>query len=505
MLRIVPDYDHCVVNFSSSIMKQFMIPSSHHTIREMEKLLKYDYKNIIVINFVGLSSQLLNEHLEEDSFLRNHKIRDISSVISIKSYTSRHALELGMTPYEMNKKFFNQYNTNQKEIKDTPNQDIISSINSQKKYSGYGIFPNGIGAYKKRDEMYKRILNFSQNKEKKYIYAVCYNLVDLLIEFGTHHKKCKELIHEINKEIEQLSKELKDSIIFILSDCGYKDVQQEGVVLSNYSFMNKLVEKKVYINPRCYLFRVKEGMNEKFQLACKKSFPKTFRVISIKEGAKRNLFGKEMKEIKELGERDFILIGIGNKYFEEEQRIKQAAYTGGISQEEMLVPIIAISRKKILDRDKIRRIEQDDFFQFHELMNEYHEFRVDNKKDIFRKSDALAKTEFLSLCQRFHSDTVFVYMRDEKLVGFIKVELVTFSGNRLYQDQTILKITDLYVSKDYRRQKIGTKLYEEVIQYAKKLHIKKIQFLVWNFDQDTKKFLNSLAVKVLNFCYESDI
>lgn len=506
-MKLIPDYEHCIVNFMSSIMKQFMIPSSFRTIREVEKLLKYDYQNIIVLNLRGFSSHVLDSMLFPDNFFSQHKVRDIDSVISMGQTTSQNCLEFGKPPYLLRPSFFQQLDSLKVSDVASSDKDIISMINDSDSFSAYGIFPTGVGAYSTREEMYQRIFNFSQhgNGKKRYIYAVCDDLLELICKVGLQDRKCQDLVQIIESEIEQLSERLTDSLLFVISDCGYRAVSPTGICFSDYSKILEYIEKTFPINQRCAFFRIREGMTESFVSFFHSTFAKDFRLISVDEYPNKNLFGVELRNIDSLCQRDFIAIGIGDKYFSTSSSDPCLVATGGVHLDEIRVPIVAIARKKVQDREIVRRISETDFLQFHSLMTEYHTTRVNVKKDVFRRAEAITKTEFLSLCQRFNSDTVFVYMIDEKLVGFIQIELVTSSGSRLFCGQTVLEIVNLYVAKEYRRQRIGTKLCDEVFRYAKKLHVKKVQFVVWDFDSEMQKFVHSIHMKISNCRYEIEI
>lgn len=490
MRTVFPDYDHCLINFSSSILKEFDLETKYRTLRDLDRLLKYNYSNIIVLVYEGISSKLIDNELPKDSFLRQHKIRDITSVFPTTRKLSQKSLETGLTALEYG--IFSENVAEDKKmtiplINSPESKDIITLINKNTKYKAYGIYPYGIGKYNNREDMYNRIINLSKNDGKKYIYAYC-------------NSPCES--KDINSEIEKLVKELTDSLVLVLSNCGRSNSCKE-INLNNYEDLSKLLEKITYIEQRCCFIKIKGDNKEKFVNLFKKYFYNDFRLFTLEEAKSKALFGPSNQESSFSNTSfDYIMISKGEKNL---SGSNQHFTYGGISEEEMIVPVFAISRKKTADRENIRRVISDDFIQFKTLANQFYMKRIASRKDIFVKTEAITKNEFFSLCDRFNGNDAFVYIYDEEVLGYIRVELITSSRNRFYKDRAVLRIVELYVLEEHRRKKIATKLYEYVVQYAKKLHVKDIEFFVWNFETETQEFINSLQMKILNQCYEIKI
>ena len=84
-------------------------------------------------------------------------------------------------------------------------------------------------------------------------------------------------------------------------------------------------------------------------------------------------------------------------------------------------------------------------------------------------------------------------------------EIKPFSNDIHYNRNNIMVFRDVYVLEEYRRCGIATRLYNEALKYAKKLKISRVEFRVWEFDEETLKFINSLHVEKLRSCYEIKI
>ncbi|MBQ2639542.1 MAG: GNAT family N-acetyltransferase [Bacilli bacterium] len=124
-----------IVKLNNSIIKYFGIPHNN-TIKELDKILSNDYKNIIV---------LIYDHINnKDDILC--KIRNKNTI---------------------------------------NNNSIIKEINDNTNYTAYGLFPFGKAKYEDINHLYKQIINISKIDNKKLIYAYIeddYNNINILLD-----------------------------------------------------------------------------------------------------------------------------------------------------------------------------------------------------------------------------------------------------------------------------------------------------------------------------------
>lgn len=69
-------------------------------------------------------------------------------------------------------------------------------------------------------------------------------------------------------------------------------------------------------------------------------------------------------------------------------------------------------------------------------------------------------------------------------------------------DKKILLIEDLCVAQAYRRNRIGSRLFEYIHEYAKTKKIDSIELNVWNFNQNAIEFYENLGMSVKHVRYE---
>ena len=85
----------------------------------------------------------------------------------------------------------------------------------------------------------------------------------------------------------------------------------------------------------------------------------------------------------------------------------------------------------------------------------------------------------------------FVAVTDKKIVGYVTYFFAYYSwiGKSLYLD-------DLYVSAKYRKQGIGKKLLDTVIDLAKTNECKKMRWQVSNWNKNAQKFYEYIGAEI---------
>lgn len=75
----------------------------------------------------------------------------------------------------------------------------------------------------------------------------------------------------------------------------------------------------------------------------------------------------------------------------------------------------------------------------------------------------------------------------------------------IFKFRSIYYIDDIVVDKDYRHKGIGKKLYNYVLDKAKKNNIDSIELNVWAFNQSAINFYKSLGMSEKNIKYEQKL
>ena len=69
--------------------------------------------------------------------------------------------------------------------------------------------------------------------------------------------------------------------------------------------------------------------------------------------------------------------------------------------------------------------------------------------------------------------------------------------------RTYFEIYDIAVISTHRRQGIGTKMYNFVLELAKQSNVNAVQVDVWAFNIDAIKFYEKLNMKIKKYTYET--
>ena len=90
--------------------------------------------------------------------------------------------------------------------------------------------------------MFKKIIKYSRDKTKKYIYAYYTEPDCLLHEFGNNTKEVIDCIKMLNDKSKEYIEKLENSLVIITSDHGHTDI--EYYYLEDYPDVQDLLENE---------------------------------------------------------------------------------------------------------------------------------------------------------------------------------------------------------------------------------------------------------------------
>ena len=362
MKIIYPDYKNCLTNLSNSLLKYYGIETYHETLNDLDELLvEKNYKNIVVILYDGMGSNLIERNLGKDSFLYKHKLRNIHAVFPPTTTASTTAVLSGKNPNEHGwlgwdlyfknidktiSMFPNTYKDTDIKYSDKsiseetyPYESIIKKIGT--KVNSIGLFPfpketlyNGI------DDMLNKIKITCNNDKNSFIYAYYEDPDHTMHLTGTSSINTLNVYKMINDKTEKLCKNLKDTLVIIIADHGH--INSESVTLKDYKDVFELLERNTSIEPRACSLKIKKGKEKEFEKLFNKYFDKYFILINKDEVKEKHLFGtginnEHFDEV--IG--DYIAIAKSNKYINYDEFGKTyLSMHAGITEDEVLVPLI---------------------------------------------------------------------------------------------------------------------------------------------------------------------
>ena len=244
---------------------------------EDEALTEKDYQNVVLLLYDGMGSNLLKRNLEDNSFLRKHKVRDIHAVFPPTTTASTTAVLSGKNPNEhgwlgwdiyfkrINKvvtMFTNMYKDTDipASIEDLaektyPYESMITKIGTKVKATG--LFPFKETFYHELSDMHQKIEEICNNGERNFIYAYYEDPDHTMHMTGTRSKETLDTFKMINDTTEELCKKLKNTLVIIIADHGHKD--STGITLKDYPDIFNTLARDISIEPRTTSFKIKEG------------------------------------------------------------------------------------------------------------------------------------------------------------------------------------------------------------------------------------------------------
>ena len=369
-MEVKNNYNECLTNLACSIRKYFGLNYNHNTLSYIDKILELKKpKNVVTILCDGMGSKIIERALEEDDFLIKNRLKDITTVFPATTVAATTSMMTGLNPVESGMLGWDMYfkdidktistflNTEKGDLKYTPlkeaidfkekhmkTKSIMDEINEKTKYKGYTLFPFGNNAYKDFDDLFKIIIEKCNEDGKKYIYAYSTEPDSTMHDLGTDCIKSKQIILDLNKRIEDISKRIKDTIIFVVADHGHKNVI--NIDLNDYPDIVECLIRNTSLEPRAVNFFIKPEKKKEFEILFEKYFSNDFDLYDKEDVINSKLFGDgEENEIFRDSLGDYLAIGKTDKtllYIGSEVLKSQHA---GYTDDEIFVPLIVIDTK----------------------------------------------------------------------------------------------------------------------------------------------------------------
>lgn len=360
-----PDYQDSLLSLMNSISKYYGIEGTDNTLKEVDQALKQGYKNIAIVVLDGMGTKILEENLREESFLRRHFVRTISSVFPPTTTAATTTLQSGLSPMahgwlgwslhfdevDDNINIFINTNDDGKVITDyhvaeryIPYENIIDKIHKTGKAKAYSVSPFGTVCARSLDELCNEVNRISHNGEHNYMYVYWPEPDSTMHMTGCYSEYSRQVLEELDERLESLCAKLQDTLVIVTADHGHIDGR--GKVLTDYPDLVNTLKYLPSIEPRAVAFFVKEGMNEAFLEAFNKYFKEDFLLLSREEVIKEKLFGEGVMHPKFqdfLGDYMAIAISDVTLFNTKEDSQKFIGVHAGLTAEEMDIPLIIIS------------------------------------------------------------------------------------------------------------------------------------------------------------------
>lgn len=369
----MPNYNECILNIDASISKYFGLTPKYKTFSELDKLLESKkYKHIAIMLLDGMGSYIIRKNLEEDSFIKTHKVCDLSAVFPPTTACAVPALSSGLEPLvtgwvgwsnyfkELNKfvvMFRNcDYFTNE-QLPINVEKDILPY---KKFYEDFNAYTFELGPYftpsncQSFQEMCERYLAEIKKHESSFCYMYWGEPDTAMHIHGAYSIEAKDILIDFDKTLKKFEEQLpEDTLVIVTADHGHIDVKP--IYLANFTDIFELLERVPSNEGRCAFFKVKPLKKKKFVKLFNEYFSDYFTLLSKKEFIEEGYLGnnisyKNVKLDSFIG--DFVAIAKKNYYFnfspitscESQDEMVFKSHHAGITANEMVIPFIVIKK-----------------------------------------------------------------------------------------------------------------------------------------------------------------
>lgn len=362
-----PDYQNSILNLINSIEKYYGVDYEYPTLDRVDRILDKGYRNVVVMVFDALGSKNLQSILPEDSFLRKHMLKEISSVFPPTTVAATTTLESGLAPAEHSwlgwSLHFSELNDNVNVFTNTnfdgkiaadynvaeyfiPYKNVVHKINEVSDTRAESISRFGTYHINNFEDIMDSVQKLCNENGRHYLYSYWNEPDSSMHAKGIESDEVVKWVEQINKEVEKLSNQVNDTVIFVIADHGH--INGKNKYIGDYPDILDTLKWLPTIEPRTLAFYMKEGREEEFKDAFLRHFKDDFMLLSKHEVINLKLFGNGKTHLKfEEFIGDFLAIAISDvSIFNNTEEVKKfIGVHAGMTETEMMVPLIAIERK----------------------------------------------------------------------------------------------------------------------------------------------------------------
>ncbi len=359
--HICIDYKNSLVSLIASIEARFGLCPAHKTLPVLDGYLARKYRNVVLLLFDGMGTNILEKHLPPGSFLRKHLVKTISSVFPPTTTAATTTLISGKSPIEHGwlgwSLWFEKIGKTVNLYPNTSHGSQAADFHVADRFLPYEtVFERleraGIPAYfvspfsepraKSFDELFVKVKELSKVAAPKYIYGYSplpdYDMHDL----GTSHPAIRRHIEDIDSGVEKLAAELSDSIIIVTADHGMTDT--DFVFMDDYPEVKDCLLREPSVEGRAMSLFTKPGMKNEFAARFNRAYEDIYDLVPHEEAMR--LFGDgNPHPLCESFIGDFLATAKGRTSlgFDYDPDPLRAAHGGG-TREEAEIPLIIIRK-----------------------------------------------------------------------------------------------------------------------------------------------------------------
>ena len=144
---------------------------------------------------------------------------------------------------------------------------------------------------------------------------------------------------------------------------------------------------------------------------------------------------------------------------------------------------------------QIRRATLTDIDGINKLLYEVHKVHSDKRPDLFKVGSKKYTNEELAKIIVDDNRPIFVYVDNDDILGYAFCVFIKNNSNSL-TDILTLYIDDLCVDENARGKKVGTSLYNYVLQFGEDAGCYNVTVNVWACNNSAIKFYEKCGLSV---------
>ncbi len=154
---------------------------------------------------------------------------------------------------------------------------------------------------------------------------------------------------------------------------------------------------------------------------------------------------------------------------------------------------------------EIRKAENCDAKRINELLYQVAKIHAEGRVDIFKSATKKYTDEQLIEIINCEKTPIFVAVEKDYVLGYAFCIHKSIENDLLLQDKKTLYVDDICVDESARGKRIGTRLYEYVLSYAKEKGFDNITLNVWAFNEGAYQFYEKCGMTPQRIIMEKEV
>lgn len=379
-----PDYTRCPINIISSIRKYYKTASEYPTLPKLDAELEKKYRNVVLIVLDGLGTDMLERNLSASNFLRRRLADNLTSVFPSTTAAAMTSYYTGVSPNQHGwlgwSLYFKEFC---RTIDVFPNVDSYTKVAVSKVNAAEFVMPyetiyadiaesivgdmavytvtpgditiRGKGKISRYADNFEQVCDAvkaicSENRNS-FTYVQWSSPDDTAHREGCYGEKTAAKLAAISVQIEKLAAKLTDTLIIISADHGMIDIA-EDIQINHIPQIADCLVVPPFVESRAAACYVKHDRRTDFERACHTYLGNDFILLPRSEIIAKGLLGGGEPHPKTLDFiADYMLCAIGNvgiryQTLNAKPKTQHSANHGGLTDEEMIIPLIIIPTKR---------------------------------------------------------------------------------------------------------------------------------------------------------------